>query len=71
MSESSISDLTCEHAAIVDALAARDGERAGAALRAHVRKVFTDIEKIRDRSPELFSDGSDARPTRRVVAVWQ
>jgi DNA-binding GntR family transcriptional regulator len=71
MSESSIQSLTCEHAAVVDALESRDGDRATAALRDHLRKVFTDIEKIRDRSPELFSDGSEARPTRRVVAVWQ
>lgn len=71
MSESSIQSLTCEHAAVVDALESGDGDQATAALRAHLRKVFTDIEKIRDRAPELFSDGSDSRPTRRVVAVWQ
>lgn len=71
MSESSISELTCEHAAVVDALASGDGDQAAASLRTHLRKVFTDIEKIRARSPELFSDGGDAKPTRRVVAVWQ
>ncbi|KXF52573.1 GntR family transcriptional regulator [Rhodococcus sp. SC4] len=70
MGESSLQSLACEHAAVVDALEARDGERAAAALRTHLRKVFTDIEKIRDRSPELFSDGTVTRPTRRVVAVW-
>ena len=48
-----------------------DGDKATTALRNHLRKVFTDIEKIRARSPELFSDGTDSRPTRRVVAVWQ
>jgi len=71
MSESSISELTCEHAAVIDALESRDGDRAAASLRTHLRKVFTDIEKIQARSPELFSSGNDARPTRRVVAVWQ
>jgi DNA-binding GntR family transcriptional regulator len=71
MSESSIQSLTCEHAAVVDALESRDEEQATAALRTHLRKVFTDIEKIRTRSPELFSDGTTTRPTRRVVAVWQ
>ncbi|HEV7420875.1 MAG TPA: GntR family transcriptional regulator [Mycobacterium sp.] len=71
MSESSIQSLTCEHAAIVDALESRDSEQATAALRSHLRKVFTDIEKIRARSPELFADGNTTRPTRRVVAVWQ
>jgi DNA-binding GntR family transcriptional regulator len=71
MSESSIQALTCEHAAVVDALESRDSDQAAAALRVHLRKVFTDIEKIRARSPELFSDGNVTRPTRRVVAVWQ
>jgi GntR family transcriptional regulator, rspAB operon transcriptional repressor len=71
MSESSIQSLTAEHAAVVDAVAARDSAKASAALRNHLRKVFADIEKIRERSPELFADGSAARPTRRVVAVWQ
>jgi GntR family transcriptional regulator, rspAB operon transcriptional repressor len=71
LSESSIQSLTSEHAAVIDALAARDGDKATAALRSHLRKVFTDIEKIRARSPELFADGTASRPTRRVVAVWQ
>lgn len=71
MSESSIQALTNEHAAVVNAVEARDNGRATAALRDHLRKVFTDIEKIRKRAPELFADGTAARPTRRVVAVWQ
>lgn len=71
MSESSMQALTDEHAAVVDAVEARDSGGATAALRDHLRKVFTDIEKIRKRSPELFADGATARPTRRVVAVWQ
>ena len=71
MSESSIPELTCEHAAVVDALESREGDRAAASLRTHLRKVFTDIGKIQARSPELFSNGDDAKPTRRVVAVWQ
>ena len=69
-SESSIQALTDEHAAVVDAVAEHDGDGAATALRSHLRKVFTDIEKIRARSPALFSDGKDSRPTRRVVAVW-
>jgi DNA-binding GntR family transcriptional regulator len=71
LSESSIQSLTSEHAAVVDAIAARDVEGSTSALRSHLRKVFTDIEKIRARSPELFADGTSTRPTRRVVAVWQ
>jgi hypothetical protein len=50
---------------------ARDSDKAATALRSHLRKVFTDIGKIRERSPELFADGTASRPTRRVVAVWQ
>lgn len=71
LNERSIQSLTSDHAAVVEALAARDLEGATSALRSHLCKVFTDIEKIRARSPELFADGSAARPTRRVVAVWE
>ena len=34
------------------------------------RAVFEDIEQIRARSPELFSD-SQSVPVRRNVVVWQ
>jgi DNA-binding GntR family transcriptional regulator len=71
MGESSIQALTDEHEAVVDAVDARDSDKAATALRSHLRKVFTDIGKIRERSPELFADGAASRPTRRVVAVWQ
>jgi DNA-binding GntR family transcriptional regulator len=39
-------------------------------LRAHLRAVFADIERVRRRSPELFSSNSGSVPTRRSVAVW-
>ncbi|WP_072806108.1 GntR family transcriptional regulator [Rhodococcoides yunnanense] len=70
MSERSLQSLAGEHEVVVDALADGDAERATAALRTHLRTVFTDIESIRARSPELFASG-DQRPTRKVVAVWR
>ena len=39
-------------------------------MRQHLRAVFDDVEQIRSRSPELFSN-SDSAPVRRSVAVWQ
>lgn len=72
LGDRSLRSLVDEHEAIVDGLAAGDGVAAAAALRAHLRKVFTDIGVIREQSPELFVDGDDgARPTRRVVSVWE
>ena len=39
-------------------------------LRAHLRAVFEDVALIHAARPELFSDASDPRPTRRSVASW-
>lgn len=58
-----------EHAAVLDAVLAGDAEQARDRMRAHLRSVFSDIEKIRARSPELFATG-DSVPVRRSVAVW-
>ncbi|MFT4043378.1 MAG: GntR family transcriptional regulator [Gordonia sp. (in: high G+C Gram-positive bacteria)] len=72
VSEGSLQTLIDEHEAVVNALEERDGTAAVAALKAHLRKVVSDIGAIRERSPELFVDGNDdARPTRRVVSVWE
>jgi len=58
-----------QHAAVLDALL-NDGPGAAVPLlRAHLRAVFDDIERVRRRSPELFAP-STGRPTRRSVAVW-
>ena len=59
-----------EHATVLEAILAGDVPLAREQLRAHLRSVFGDIEKIRRRSPELFAIG-DAVPVRRSVAVWQ
>lgn len=58
-----------EHAAVLDAVLAGDARQARDRMRAHLRSVFGDIEKIRARSPELFASG-DSVPVRRSVAVW-
>ena len=64
-----ISSLVDQHASIVDALSRHDRATAIAALRSHLRAVFEDVERIRQTSPELFSDGSQARPVRRTLTV--
>lgn len=69
---SPVATLVAQHAAVVDALADRDPKAAEAALREHLRAVFDDIERIRERSPELFVSGdAGSRPARRSITVWQ
>jgi DNA-binding GntR family transcriptional regulator len=63
--------LVAQHTAVVDALAAGDVAAAEAALREHLRAVFDDIERVRERSPELFVSDEGARPVRRSVTVWR
>jgi DNA-binding GntR family transcriptional regulator len=62
--------FTEQHAAVLDALVAKGAAAAVPLLRLHLRAVFDDIERVRDRSPELFAP-SLGRPTRRSVAVWE
>jgi DNA-binding GntR family transcriptional regulator len=57
--------LVGQHRAVVDLLEQRDTEGARNALRTHLRLVFTDVEKIRARHPELFSDTEPAAQPRR------
>ena len=59
-----------EHAAVLHAVLTGDRPQARSTMRTHLRSVFGDIEKIRQRSPELFAV-PDAAPVRRSVAVWQ
>jgi len=40
-------------------------------MRAHLRAVFSDIERIRAHSPELFATGAATVPVRRNVVVWE
>jgi DNA-binding GntR family transcriptional regulator len=59
-----------QHASVLDALLQGNRDEARSLLRAHLRAVFADIERVRRRSPELFSSNSGSVPTRRSVAVW-
>ena len=60
--------LVGQHRSVADALARGGPGEAVDHLRAHLRAVFDDVEAIRAARPELFSDGEDARPTRRTVS---
>jgi DNA-binding GntR family transcriptional regulator len=55
---------------IFQAVLDQDVPRARNTMRRHLRAVFEDIEQIRARSPELFSD-SHSVPVRRNIVVWQ
>lgn len=59
-----------QHTSVLDALLDGDRDEARGLLRTHLRAVFDDIERVRRRSPELFSSNSGSVPTRRSVAVW-
>jgi hypothetical protein len=41
---------------------------ADSSLRLHLRGVFEDVQRIQEVTPELFSDGTVPRPSRRSVA---
>jgi DNA-binding GntR family transcriptional regulator len=60
-----------QHTEVLEALLAGDREEARSLLRAHLRAVFSDIERVRRRSPELFSSNTASVPTRRSIAVWE
>lgn len=59
-----------QHADVLEALLRGDRDQARCLMRDHLRTVFADIERVRQRSPELFSSNSGAVPIRRSVAVW-
>ena len=62
--------LAEQHAAVLDAALAGDADGARRSMRAHLRAVLADVERIRARSPELFASDPTSRPVRRSVAVW-
>jgi DNA-binding GntR family transcriptional regulator len=69
---SPVGGLIDQHAEVIDALERGDLPATTAAMRGHLRWVFADIERIRERYPELFvTADADERPVRRTVAVWQ
>ncbi|WP_092801578.1 GntR family transcriptional regulator [Klenkia marina] len=59
-----------EHGEVLSAVLDGDVERARAAMRVHLRAVFDDVERIQQRSPELFAGPSTAGPVRRNVVIW-
>ncbi|MDR6987488.1 DNA-binding GntR family transcriptional regulator [Paenarthrobacter nitroguajacolicus] len=63
-----VATLIGQHTAVVDGLAKDDHAAADSSLRLHLRGVFKDIERIQGATPELFSDGSAPRASRRSVA---
>ncbi|GAT74597.1 GntR family transcriptional regulator [Microbacterium sp. HM58-2] len=59
-----VQDYVDDHERVVDALAAGDADAAIAALRAHLRFVFADLEAVRAEHPELFDGAQPARTGR-------
>lgn len=60
--------LIQQHTAVVDALEANNLPDADSSLRVHLRGVFDDVKRIQASTPELFSDGTLSRPTRKNTA---
>lgn len=60
-----------QHHAIFEAVTSGDIPLARTAMRAHLRAVFSDIERIRAHSPELFATGPATVPVRRNVVHWE
>jgi GntR family transcriptional regulator, rspAB operon transcriptional repressor len=63
-----IATLIQQHTAVVDAMEANNFVDADSSLRLHLRGVFEDVQRIQEVTPELFSDGTVPRPSRRSVA---
>lgn len=62
--------FTEQHVDVLDALLEGGADAARPLMRAHLRTVFDDIARIRERSPELFAP-SAGPPIRRNIAVWE
>ncbi|NSC21229.1 GntR family transcriptional regulator [Streptomyces albus subsp. chlorinus] len=60
-----------QHSDIFEAVLSGDTGRARTAMRTHLRAVFSDIERIRAHSPQLFATDPTSAPVRRSVAVWE
>ena len=63
-----IGALIEQHQAVVEAIAQQNIQNATESLRVHLREVFKDIEHIQASSPELFSDSTEQRATRKIVS---
>lgn len=63
--------FAAQHREIFDAVLAGDVTLTRTAMRTHLRAVFDDVERIRERSPELFATDSGRVPVRRNIVVWE
>jgi DNA-binding GntR family transcriptional regulator len=59
-----------QHSAVFKAVVAGDMAKARETLRQHLRTVLHDIERIQERSPDLFAT-THSTPVRKSVAYWQ
>ncbi|MBB4688151.1 GntR family transcriptional regulator [Amycolatopsis jiangsuensis] len=67
---SPVSALIDQHTAIVDRLADGVLDASVAAMRTHLQLVFSDVERIRSHSPELFATDGAQRPVRKTITAW-
>lgn len=58
--------LIAQHEAILDAIKARDPERAEAAMRTHLREILSALPRLAERFPDVF-DRSDVPPHARPM----
>ncbi|AQS71548.1 GntR family transcriptional regulator [Streptomyces pactum] len=63
--------FAAQHHEIFEAILGGDVPLAHTAMRTHLRAVFSDIERIRAHSPELFAGDTSTVPVRRNVVVWE
>lgn len=59
--------LIAQHEAILDAIKARDPERAEAAMRTHLREILSALPRLAERFPDVF-DRSDVPPHARPIS---
>jgi GntR family transcriptional regulator, rspAB operon transcriptional repressor len=60
-----------QHVDILEAVRTHDLALARSTMRHHLREVFADIERIRERKPDLFATDAEATPIRKTVTVWR
>lgn len=63
--------FAAQHHEIFEAIVGGNVPLARTAMRTHLRAVFSDIERIRAHSPELFATDASTVPVRRNVVVWE
>jgi GntR family transcriptional regulator, rspAB operon transcriptional repressor len=71
LKETSPASFADQHVEIFQAVTDGDLPRARHTMRSHLRAVFEDVERIRQRSPELFATDDGSVPVRRNVVVWE